>query len=112
MGCAIGISRVWSKGHFEVCGFHLGRRLLIGLTRSTKLFGPQDRQGNFRIGLQVDGTDGSSIVYAIAACHNYWGARSGPSGDGPLGTELTGSGEEIIRDDNDAIEVIPFRRGC
>lgn len=64
------------------------------------------------IGLEVDQTDDRDIMYAVDARNNFWGARSGPSGDGPLGTSLEGSGEEIIQKAIDEVEVIPFKRHC
>lgn len=39
-----------------------------------------------RIGLEIDRENGAS--HTVDARRNYWGARNGPSGDGPLGTEL------------------------
>lgn len=62
------------------------------------------------IGLEVDREE--SKEHTIDARHNYWGARSGPSGDGPMGMELDGDGEEVIQKTRDTVEVIPFRRGC
>ena len=64
------------------------------------------------VGLEVDPTDSNSQDYDIDATHNYWGARSGPSGSGPMGTELNGTGEEIIQGANHNIQVIPFKTRC
>ncbi len=64
------------------------------------------------IGLLVDPTDSSSTTYAVDALRNYWGARNGPSGDGPLGIVLSGDGEEIVQKLTDEVAVVPFMNAC
>lgn len=64
------------------------------------------------IGLEIDPSESQSFFYEVDARHNYWGSRSGPSGDGPLGTILSGRGEEIIQKEIDNVKVVPFKRRC
>jgi parallel beta-helix repeat protein len=62
------------------------------------------------IGLETDPTD--ALAYSINAENNFWGAADGPSGDGPLGSVLTGSGEEIDQKATDSVDVEPFLSKC
>ncbi len=61
-------------------------------------------------GLEVDPTQ--STTYVVDALNNFWGATNGPFGEGPLGTDLDGRGEEILQKDIDNIMVIPFWERC
>ena len=62
------------------------------------------------IGLQVDPLTGAT--YVANAENNFWDAKDGPSGDGPLGDLLTGSGESIDQKATDAVDVEPFLSKC
>ena len=44
--------------------------------------------------------------------NNFWGASDGPSGFGPGGVPLLGSGDPIVQDADDAIDVEPFLIDC
>ena len=60
------------------------------------------------VGLQTDG----SGPYVINAENNFWDASDGPSGSGPLGGLLIGSGESINQKATDAVDVEPFLSKC
>lgn len=60
---------------------------------------------NSTTGVGLEDTGGDIVVDAT---NNFWGAADGPSGDGPLGSVLVGSGEEIIQTATDDVDVEPF----
>ncbi len=62
------------------------------------------------LGLQIDPTD--SVTYAVNAKRNFWDATDGPRGDGPLGTVLSGTGEEVVQKATDDVKVVPFLTTC
>lgn len=59
------------------------------------------------VGLLADGSDPD-----VNAENNFWDASDGPSGDGPTGGVLGGSGEEIDQTVTGLVDVEPFLDAC